>query len=228
MRALVGAAVLVVAFSSSAHSDGMPQPYRAQGCCSTFDWTGFYLGVHSGWTWQTMTSDTGQQRPANGAFVGGQIGFNYQLSSRWVMGAEVVSSFASVKNPHITPDPLVPHVIIADETDINTTGSARLRFGYALGHTLLYGTGGFAWARAKFTIAQPGATTPAPAIDVSESHVHIGYALGAGMETALSRSWTARIEYIYDHLGKENYGIVGTALKLEGHSVRVGLNYLLH
>jgi opacity protein-like surface antigen len=46
------------------------------------------------------------------------------------------------------------------------------------------------------------------------------------LEVALARSWTAKIEYIYDSLGKETY--LGTPVRLEGQTVRVGVNFLFH
>ena len=193
---------------------------------TSFNWTGFYLGVHSGWTWQDAIADTGQRRSADGALLGVQAGVNYQFASNWVVGAEVDSAFVSAKGTVITPDPLVPHVVIADEIRADNSGSARLRLGYAFGRTLIYSTGGLAWGHGSFKVGFPGATLPAPAVIGSESNWHVGWAAGGGLETALARNWTAKVEYIYDSLGKETY--LGTPARLEGQTVRVGVNFLFH
>ena len=184
------------------------------------------MGVHSGWTWQDGIADTGEKRPIDGAFLGSQFGVNYQVAPNWVVGVEVDHAYAAVKSTLIRPDPLVPHVVIADELKTDDLGSARLRLGYSLGHTLLYGTGGLAWSHGTITIGQPGSTLPAPAVIASESNWHLGWAVGGGVETALARNWTAKVEYIYDNVAKETYS--GTPVKFEGNAVRIGLNVLFN
>ena len=66
------------------------------------NWTGFYIGVHAGYSWGRwdgdLTFDPGtgpvqvfdpsnRKIDANGWLAGGQIGFNYQLGS-FVFGSE--------------------------------------------------------------------------------------------------------------------------------------------
>jgi high affinity Mn2+ porin len=93
----------------------------------------------------------------------------------------------------------------------------RGRVGYTLDHWLFYATGGFAWSQARF-------------LEDSSSilRMRTGWALGAGAELAIAPGWTARLEYLYDRLGKASgsfpsgTGYESNAVDL--NSVRVGLN----
>ena len=82
------------------------------------DWTGFYIGVHSGYSWGRwdgdLTFDPGtgpvqvfdpssRQIDANGWLAGGQIGFNYQLGS-FVFGSEADISWTNLKGENIQHD----------------------------------------------------------------------------------------------------------------------------
>src|SRR5262245_24901257 len=74
-------------------------------------WTGFYVGAHAGYSWGRwdgdLTFDPGtgpivvfdpshRKIDANGALVGGQVGFNYQLNS-FVFGLEADASWTNLK-----------------------------------------------------------------------------------------------------------------------------------
>ena len=214
-------------FRPTCDTEGVGLKHVVKGTADTHG-TEYHISISVDGTAMEAIADTGERRSADGAFLGGQVGANYQFASNWVIGAEIDGAFPSVKNAFIRPDPLVPHVIIADETKADAVASARLRLGYALGRVLIYGTGGLALGHGTLTIANPGAIPTAPAVIASESHWHVGWAAGGGLEAALDRNWTARVEYLHNSLGNETYSIAGTAVRLEGSTVRVGLNLLFH
>ena len=86
---------------------------------AAYDWSGFYLGVHAGYTFgeDDNISTTGQAaanianvaggaRPGqvrldrDGFIGGGQAGYNWQLTPNWVMGLETdisYSTFAGIR-----------------------------------------------------------------------------------------------------------------------------------
>jgi outer membrane immunogenic protein len=74
-----------------------------------------------------------------------------------------------------------------------STGTARV--GYATGPWLLYGKGGIALADERNTVTDPA--TGLSAVGPLWSSFHIGWTVGGGVEYALTRNWSARIEYDY-------------------------------
>jgi outer membrane immunogenic protein len=138
-------------------------------------WTGFYIGVNAGYDWAASKSINivtaplftdalgvvpGLSAVANGnipvqnsGFIGGgQIGYNYQFATSWVVGLEAdidglagahgsgnASTVATVVGVPVTTD------LFASKS-LNYLGTVRGRFGYLLTPTLLiYGGGGLAY-----------------------------------------------------------------------------------
>src|SRR5262245_26536069 len=68
------------------------QPSSAYAAAPAFNWSGLYLGVHGGYGWAKASVDVGSievSGKGDGAFGGGQIGFNWQApGSSWVLGLE--------------------------------------------------------------------------------------------------------------------------------------------
>jgi outer membrane immunogenic protein len=202
-------------------------PVKAAPAPLPFSWTGFYVGINGGYENANFTADTGQSRTANGGFGGVQTGYNYQVASRWVVGAEVDAGLAALTGTFIRPDPLVPNVIIADQQKIDYDGSARLRAGIAFDRALFYGTGGFAWGHATETAANSGNGGPgAVASILSESHLQSGSVVGGGLEAILAGNWIARVEYLHTSLGAQTYTILPASVRINTDAVRVGLSYL--
>lgn len=86
-------------------------------------WSGFYLGGNIGAVWPDTDEVELFDNDAK-LIGGGHLGFNWQGPSSWVIGVEGDVNFAE---------------------DIDYLASVRGRLGYALGNTLLYGTGGVAF-----------------------------------------------------------------------------------
>lgn len=62
-------------------------PSNAQGVDRPFSWTGFYVGGHGAYNWSDIEFPGAPAHPAgpprqqlSGALLGGQIGYNYQMS----------------------------------------------------------------------------------------------------------------------------------------------------
>ncbi len=209
-------------------------------------WTGFYLGVNAGGslgldttTHSAMFTSTAlgnngllnsSERLATvGWIAGAQVGYNWQVSPRWVLGLEADGQWSSQRNSAITSTPFGTLAFFGagangfgfsaqTEQKVQDFGTARARAGMLFGNSLFYGTGGFAWGTVKdsysfvgtanpqiFTGAlQPGLFLPSSA---SFSDTRTGWTAGAGVETGLGGGWTAKLEYLYVDLGKFSHSV---------------------
>jgi outer membrane immunogenic protein len=173
------------------------------------DWTGPYIGLHGGYGWGSFAStgfvSSTHLDPA-GAFGGFQGGYNWRFAPTWVIGLESDSSWGSIEQ---TSSP--------NKIKIDEMGTVRGRLGYAMNRTLLYGTGGLAWAHVDSTTE--GSI-------VSDDYL-LGWAAGGGVEYKFARRWSAKVEYIYMDFPEVSETALGATFKdkLDVHTVKLGLNY---
>jgi outer membrane immunogenic protein len=114
----------------------------------------------------------------------------------------------------------------------------RARLGFVYGRTLIYGTGGVAFAGAETSIDVVG-----PGYDAwgRKSETLVGWTVGGGLEWLIAQNWTVRAEYLYyrfDDVGGILEGEQMTSCNpacahttdgfggdLDLHTVRMGVNY---
>ena len=90
--ALVGLMKIASAGPERLEAKEMVQPVVERNC----NWTGFYIGIHGGWTDGQLTwkdtdfadSEILIHDNTDSPFVGGQLGYNHQFGSWLVLGAE--------------------------------------------------------------------------------------------------------------------------------------------
>lgn len=230
MRGLVACGMTSAVFSvvMSTHAFAAePQP-------APVNWTGFYVGAHAGGVWskyRLSDSTLGVTENANvnrGSWLaGGQIGYNWQFMRNWVVGAEADFSFTDLGGTAFTdPIPALAGlgfpVTVPVSVELRNMGTVRVRLGYAFDRTLLYATGGMAWARdnASYVFF--------PGLVQMDAHLfHLGWAAGAGAEYAIDPHWSVRAEYLHADFGRVDETFISlprtTALKAD--LVRLGLNY---
>jgi outer membrane immunogenic protein len=168
------------------------------------NWTGFYLGAMGGYA-QENSDGLGS---LSGGFAGGTVGYNWQMGNL-VLGIEADAAWADVGA-----------TFGVVESRIRDMGTVRGRVGYAFDQVLIYGTGGYAWADNRLSIA-----------GLSDSKVHSGWTLGAGVEVMFAPKWSVKAEYLYRSFEGETYfagiaplgGINPGSINL--NSVQVGVNY---
>src|SRR5205823_3263523 len=83
--------------------------------------------------------------------------------------------------------------------------------------------GGFAWSQARF-IESPGVTADEDKVLRTRG----GWVLGAGAEVAIAPDWSARLEYLYDNLGKAAATLpsgIRSDSTFNAHTLRLGLNW---
>jgi len=200
-----------------------------------FNWTGFYVGANLGAgaarTTGVITDPFLEgiwDHYKAGVTGGGQIGYNWQVAPNVVLGVEAdlgvldtARSFCLIGNNCAGAFRFVP----SSETDF--TGTLRARAGFAWDRSLLYVTGGAAWARVTDSWTDNTSLN-------SRTKTLSGWTLGGGLETALAGNWTLKTEYIFvdvGHLriadadGIGNPGVTLVDFKHQYHVARLGLNY---
>ena len=194
---------------------------------ANYDWSGFYVGGHVGYGrgyGRNILSDpnpTTANSSFGSLFGGLQFGYNYLLPSRLLLGIEGDISFPNYLDDGIVSARTTPFSSVTEKLDFVST--VRGRAGYAFDHGLFYATGGFAWSQARFL-----ERSTLTGNEDKVLRMRTGWALGAGAELAIAPGWTARLEYLYDRLGKASgtfpsgTGYESTTVGL--NSVRLGLN----
>jgi high affinity Mn2+ porin len=220
----VGLSLLVLDYPAVAADISMP--VKAPHLQSVFDWRGFYIGAHAGFSRGSSSAGLTDRAPAatgnsfDGMVGGVQAGYNYRLPSGILLGAEADISFPN----YLTSNSVVSSLAMARSgvtEQWDYVGTARGRVGYVAGPWLTYATGGLAWAGERFLNA--------PAIGNNEKtlNTRLGWAAGAGVEYVFAPHWSVRLEYLYSQFGKAEVRFPSEtqlASTLDFQSLRVGLN----
>jgi outer membrane immunogenic protein len=184
-----------------------------------YDWTGFYVGGHVGYgwadkSWQDGFGLFGISQQANGFLGGGQAGFNYQVG-QFVFGVEGDMSWSGMKGSTNT-------LASSFNTDVDWTATLTGRLGMAFDRWLVYGKGGAAWARDRYSTN----FYTFPGTEVTDTR--LGWTVGAGVEYAFAPQWTAKLEYNYMDFGTRSVSFApgfSTDIDQQVHAVKFGVNY---
>jgi outer membrane immunogenic protein len=187
------------------------------------EWTGLYAGVNAG-TALSQVHARDARFPeavdiAGSGFIGGlQAGYNWPFNPHWVAGLEGDVGWLGIDRSPIN----------WNETDgarlgVKTGwhGTLRGRLGYSTGPALLYVAGGAAFVNVKNTFSNP-----TEAVFGSKSRVSTGWTVGGGIEASITDNWTAKTEYVYVDLGRQDV-LADFVLLFDNrfHVFRFGLNY---
>jgi outer membrane immunogenic protein len=247
---LVGAALLAAMSGAATAADlGRPAPApapvytKAPPPLPVFNWTGFYLGGNAGAAWghgNVTDTFTGLNfsGTSNAVFTGGgQVGFNYQVSSL-VFGVE--GDFDWLANNNNTGTgvlvALPGGVVNAFTASLNNRWVTTLtgRLGVAWDRVLLYGKGGGAWVGNNgFTVTD---LTTGASLSGSSNNSTTGWTAGAGLEWAFANNWTARVEYDFIGLSSRSFVVpvgvlAGDTFTTSSNNIQmvtVGVNYLFN
>lgn len=205
MKKLLLASVGILALGvASASAADMPRrqamPAKAPAYVSQmYNWTGAYVGINGGYGFSGSNN-------ADGWVVGGTLGYNFQSGGPLVWGIEGDLNWSDINGSSGVRS-----------TSNNWLGTVRGRLGYAMGPSgtwMPYVTGGVAFGDIEESVTGFG----------SARDTKVGYALGGGIEAALSGPWTAKVEYLYVDLGN-GPTIAGASTDFHTNIVRAGLNY---
>jgi outer membrane immunogenic protein len=280
---LLASTSALVAFGSPSFAADLPvKAVRAPVAApvAAYDWTGWYAGGNLGYSWGRARSDfdvpgfvfdangplalggildvpgvAGSDKVnLNGIVGGGQLGYNWQTSSNWLLGIEADFQWTGEKGSRaLSADPIAFTIIgegsgtIDSETNytakIQWFGTVRGRLGFVADHLLFYGTGGFAYGNVKVSGVNTtsiafnnGVTTTTTdfVTPFSESKTKTGWTAGVGVEGVSwwDARWTWRLEYLFVDLGRLHTAaatpsgdFLTVSTKFTDHIARVGLNY---
>ena len=96
-------------------------------------------------------------RSQHGWLGGGQVGINYEIVPRLVVGVEGDIDWSNIKGSVSACSSKTAAGVIDCATSagkIDDFGTVRGRLGYVFDNLLVYGTGGFAWARETATVTE--------------------------------------------------------------------------
>lgn len=160
-------------------------------------WAGLYAGISAAYAegrsdYYLAQADHGAAYNNPTGFAGAvTLGYNWQTPGGLVYGIEGDLGYMDLsKEAHWWDDHLY-------KTRFGPFwGTARGRIGYAMGSFLPYVTGGIAAVQTDETVlgagegmANPGQTSP-------NENFHWGWALGAGVEMAISEKTSLKLEYL--------------------------------
>lgn len=242
---LLAAASLVALTVSASAADMAARPMYAKAAppvvAPVFTWTGFYIGGFIGGAWSDHSVTSGvpgvgffdnnpfQSYGHNGAgfMGGGTVGYNFQVSSV-VFGVEVEGGYLGASRTTVVPD-------TGDAGDqlnhkYSTYLVAAARLGLAFDRFLVYAKGGAAWAQISHT--EGDLDLPGPALDPNFSYsvtrTLSGYAVGGGLEYAITNNWTIKGEYLYMKFGNFTATDAGARTYVLTNQVstgKLGVNY---
>ena len=202
-----------------------------------YDWTGFYIGAFVDGQWLKSSSsavngETGAPFPAAGGnssqWGGGvQLGFDYMLLSRVVLGVAADISSGGTKTPTVSD----ASGISANQTTVFDSETIRGRIGYATDNILFYATGGLAWSNDQFVRTQlTGTLNNATAgADEAVNKGLLGWTGGGGIAYAFAQNWNVFAEYRYTSFGTSTVSLplsqLTTTSTINVSTLEFGVNY---
>jgi len=161
----------------------------------------------------------------SGFVFGGTVGANYQVGSL-VFGVEADGDWADASGfGTFTASALCTGACFTTSSWLSTV---RGRAGYAFDRFLVYGTGGVAFGNVRANFSNDPVT----------SSVEAGWTVGAGVEFAFTRNWSAKAEYLFVNLADGSCTtncaiadasgtpvIPNVAVRFNESIVRGGINY---
>lgn len=203
IKTFAASAILISTASIALAADAIDEIPAAPDAVETVtggNWEGAYAGGKVTYQWGKV-KDT-KDYDADGAGGGIYAGYNKQ-DGQIVYGAETDINYSGIDKTYNG---------VKSEQGIN--GSLRARIGYDLSPAMVYATGGLAATNMETSDATS-----------SDDKTLFGATIGAGVETKITESITARTEYRFTNYQSHNFDLdSGTVERgLKEHQVNVGL-----
>jgi outer membrane immunogenic protein len=219
--ALAGAVGAATVASAADLQRAAPVYTKAPPPVEIFNWTGFYIGANIGYSAGRSNINGFGSTDLNGVVGGGQIGYNWQaMGSPWVFGVEVDGQGTGQDN---SASATFGGVTATLTESLPWFMTARGRIGYAFAPMfMIYATGGAAVVDHKFQLVATGLGT------VTSEDTRLGWTAGAGIEGALNRNWSWKVEYLHLDTGRFNtnaLGVLPISLRVTDEIGRFGINY---
>jgi len=226
---LLASTILLAATGASMAADAV----AADPVAAPYNWTGFYAGVHGGYSWgngdgaypNAIVRFETAYPEAQGGLLGVQVGYNHQWGN-WVLGLEGDLSYSWADGSSVIEDfPDGGDAGGRTDSEFNYLASITGRAGYALDRTLLYAKAGIGFTRLEINDFD----TP-NSFNARGSKTLTGWTIGGGVEHALTDKWSVKGEYqFYRFSGDIAVDDPIPFRTYEGdfnvHAVKIGLNY---
>jgi outer membrane immunogenic protein len=215
----------------------------------SYNWTGFYAGLNAGGVVNDSSYAVNRSgifskplphlsfsgRTVGSAFTGGgQLGYNYQSGS-FVFGLETDFNYDGVDESesyirghpsHFRSGQNALDYTVSQKVDF--LGTFRGRLGYTpVDRFLVYATGGLAYGDVSLSTSDLSGDNLGSSLGFQT-----GWTVGGGVEYALTRCWTVKLEYLLIELGSQTYTrqfssglIYTTQVDATEHVFRLGANY---
>lgn len=173
-------------------------------------WTGSYAGAFAGTSRFSVDTyvDSGTFSSTS---TGVYAGHNFELPGGVVFGVE--SDFAKA-NGDINWSDGEEGANFA----VNWTAHLRSRVGMGFGNALFFAAGGVALAEGTLDVYSAG---------YSDTQIHTGVTIGAGVDYAVTPNLVLRAEYLHDQFASATYDINGfeADIDLSSDTVRAGIAF---
>ncbi|MBX2804434.1 MAG: outer membrane beta-barrel protein [Hyphomicrobiales bacterium] len=181
--------------------ESYPDTYEAEPVAyAPIAWAGFYFGGHIGSTFGSQFEANHATLEIDNALTGGvHLGYNWQTPSHYVFGVETDIGMVDDESPN-------------DSSHTEFVTTLRGRLGYAMGDTLVYGTGGATWV---------GYDTND---DETFEDIGFGYVVGAGFEHKFGNNVSLGVESLYNEVTLESE-VSDLELEQEFWAVRARASY---
>lgn len=211
------------------------------------DWNGPYIGVSAGiksldadWTTTATYNPPGAPIPASSDSTesysdddnntGLFVGYNWQVGSAWVLGAELDQHWSD--NQDTSYDRIPGLGLVGPVPPSNASVQAqddmslRFRAGYLVGKNwLIYGTLGYSEQDVDVTSTCPADTTVCnPAVGTQifkDSKTMSGATYGLGVETLVAEHWQFRAEYRLTDYGDFSFRAIPPTVSTFGADAEV-------
>jgi outer membrane immunogenic protein len=239
MRKLFLGSVALITLVGIANAADMPVKALKAAPPIDYLWDGFYVGGYYGDA--ISQSSVRTPIPTDPIFHRGEInvndhqftagvtaGYNRRIGSNFLVGVEGDVGYLGFNRTFKEYNDVL---LAGEKADWYST--LRARAGYLTGPSLLYVTGGAAFVHTTDTFggllnfATDAITVPAAASTTTRT----GWTAGGGIETKLSRNWSAKTEYLYIDTGTNTFvanpfgANSTTTFSHNIHVFKSGLNY---
>jgi outer membrane immunogenic protein len=222
---LVAAALM--ASSISANAADMPRkarPYSAAVPAAADPWVGYYVGLNLMAAWFDSKTDVlapvvGTSTLSGVGATGGiQLGHNWVVDRKWLVGWETDLQLTSIDTDSTS---VIGGITVQANGKVPFFGTLRGRVGYISDWGLVYVTGGLLYTYLKTNVVTSAGG------NFSQSELQAGWTIGGGYERFFTNRISAKLEYLYlrpSDISVSAFG-VSTTTHVDGHTVRLGVNY---